>query len=68
MLILKISHTHTRDIKIKAQDVLQKLIDDISESDRSSEEWAKNAVADLAVIMLDIKTSQDDVSEEDTEE
>lgn len=65
---MKISHTHTRDIKIKAQDVLQKLIDDISESDRSSEEWAKNAVADLAVIMLDIKTSQDDVSEEDTEE
>lgn len=65
---MKISHTHTRDIKIKAQDVLQKLIDDISESDKSSEEWAKNAVADLAVIMLDIKTSQDDVSEEDTEE
>lgn len=65
---MKISHTHTRDIKIKAQDVLQKLIDDISESDRSSEEWAKNAVADLAVIMLDIKTSQDDVSEENTEE
>lgn len=68
MLILKISHTHTRDIKTKAQDVLQKLIDDISESDKSSEEWAKNAVADLAVIMLDIKTSQDDATEEDTEE
>lgn len=65
---MKISHTHTRDIKTKAQDVLQKLIDDISESDKSSEEWAKNAVADLAVIMLDIKTSQDDATEEDTEE
>lgn len=65
---MKISHTHTRDIKTKAQDTLQKLIDEISESDRSSEEWAKNAVADLAVIMLDIKTSQDDISEEDIEE
>lgn len=65
---MKISHTHTRDIKTKAQDTLQKLIDEISESDRSSEEWAKNAVADLAVIMLDIKTSQDDISEEAIEE